>query len=180
VLFSWLFVGLPAGQQTVNWKAKHLPIVDIYSTPPDDGLQICPKHIEVDWQNKLVINSASSWFLLHRSLLRVCCYLRWQTSSLSLSHTHTHTHTHKRNIRCFRFINVVRTTALYNLESKTLKVKLFFSTRWRHVWRTAPLILNFGTRRMWVVIYTSRPLHVRKGPWYPLNWGEGGGGGFNF
>jgi len=37
----------------------------IYSIPPHDGLQICPKHVEVDWRNKLRINSASSWFLLH-------------------------------------------------------------------------------------------------------------------
>jgi hypothetical protein len=37
----------------------------IYSIPPEDGLQICPKHIEVDWRNKLRLNSASSWFLLH-------------------------------------------------------------------------------------------------------------------
>ena len=36
-----------------------------YSIPPDDGLQICPKHVEVDWRNKLRINSASSWFSLH-------------------------------------------------------------------------------------------------------------------
>jgi len=34
----------------------------IYSIPPDDGLKICPKHVEVDGQNKLRINSASSWF----------------------------------------------------------------------------------------------------------------------
>ena len=36
--------------------------------PPDDGLQICPKHVEVDWRNKLRINSASSWFSLHRCI----------------------------------------------------------------------------------------------------------------
>jgi len=30
---------------------------------------ICgPKHVEVDWQNTLRINSASSWFLLHRCI----------------------------------------------------------------------------------------------------------------
>ena len=34
--------------------------------PPDDGLQLCPKHIEFDWRDKLRIDSASSWFLLHR------------------------------------------------------------------------------------------------------------------
>ena len=38
----------------------------IYNIPRDDGLQICPKHVEVDWRNKLSINSASSWFSLHR------------------------------------------------------------------------------------------------------------------
>jgi hypothetical protein len=38
----------------------------IYSIPPDDGLQICPKRVEVDWRNKQRINGASSWFLLHR------------------------------------------------------------------------------------------------------------------
>jgi hypothetical protein len=37
----------------------------IYSIPPDDGLNIWPKHVEVDWRNKLRINIASSWFLLH-------------------------------------------------------------------------------------------------------------------
>ena len=35
---------------------------------PDDGLQICQKHVEADWWNKLRINSASSWFLLHRCI----------------------------------------------------------------------------------------------------------------
>jgi len=28
--------------------------------------QLCPKHIEVEWRNKLRINRASSWLLLHR------------------------------------------------------------------------------------------------------------------
>ena len=41
----------------------------IYSIPADDGLQMCPTHVEVDLRNKLRINSASSWFLLHRHLL---------------------------------------------------------------------------------------------------------------
>ena len=31
-----------------------------------NGLLICPKHVEVDWRNKLRINSASIWFLLRR------------------------------------------------------------------------------------------------------------------
>jgi len=59
------------GQQTVNWKEQHVPTVVYTHThthiiPPDDGLQIFPKHVEVDWRNKLRINNASSWFLLHR------------------------------------------------------------------------------------------------------------------
>ena len=37
----------------------------LYIIPPDDELQICPKHVEVDGLNKLRINSASSLFSLH-------------------------------------------------------------------------------------------------------------------
>jgi hypothetical protein len=37
------------GQQTVNLNTQQVPIiVYIYSTPPNEGLQICPKHVEVD------------------------------------------------------------------------------------------------------------------------------------
>ena len=50
-------------------KAQHAPVVVyIHSTPPADGLQICPKHVEVHRRNKLRINSASSWFVLHRCI----------------------------------------------------------------------------------------------------------------
>ena len=44
-----------------------LPIVVRYkySVPQVDGLQICPKHVEVDWRNKLRVNIAWSWSLLH-------------------------------------------------------------------------------------------------------------------
>jgi len=44
----------------------------IYSIPPDDGLQICPKHVAVDWRNKLRVYTASSWFLLHRYWYALC------------------------------------------------------------------------------------------------------------
>jgi hypothetical protein len=50
VLFSW---------QSVGWVGMEL-------VPPDDGLQMCMKRVEVDWRNKLRINCASNWFLLHR------------------------------------------------------------------------------------------------------------------
>ena len=62
---------------SVCWPTEQqVPIVlyiyiYIYSLPPDDGLQICPKHVEVDWHNKLRINSASSWFSLYRLDLHV-------------------------------------------------------------------------------------------------------------
>jgi hypothetical protein len=61
-------------QLTVCWpgtdsqlkSTTHTNILYIYSIPPDDWLQICPKHVEVDRWNKLRISSALSWFLLHR------------------------------------------------------------------------------------------------------------------
>jgi len=38
----------------------------LYSIPPDDGLQICPKHVEANWRNELRIKiAASSWLSLH-------------------------------------------------------------------------------------------------------------------
>jgi len=45
-------------------KHNTYQLLCIYSAPPDDGLQICPKHVEVEWRKKLRINSASSWFSL--------------------------------------------------------------------------------------------------------------------
>ena len=67
MLFSWLSVPSQSCQQTFNWEPQHVTIVVyiyiyIYSIPPDDGLQTYPKHIEIDWGNKLRINSASCWF----------------------------------------------------------------------------------------------------------------------
>jgi len=56
-------------QSTVQHNTYHL--LCIYSIPPDDGLQICPKHVEFNWRNKLRINSASSCFLSHRSILKL-------------------------------------------------------------------------------------------------------------
>jgi len=43
------------GQQTTK-KHDTYRLFYIYSIPPDDGLQICPKHVEFDWHNKLMIN----------------------------------------------------------------------------------------------------------------------------
>ena len=50
----------PANRQSAK-KHNMYQLSYIYSIPPDDGLI----HVEFDWRNKLKINSASSWFLLH-------------------------------------------------------------------------------------------------------------------
>jgi len=55
-------------QSTKKHNTNQLLYIYKYSIPPDDGLQICPKYIEVDWRNKLSINSAWSWFLLQRNI----------------------------------------------------------------------------------------------------------------
>jgi hypothetical protein len=47
-------------------KHNTYQLLYIYIIPPDDGLQVCPKHVEVDCRNKLRINSASCWVSLHR------------------------------------------------------------------------------------------------------------------
>ena len=49
-------------------KHNMYQLLYIYSIPPDDGLQICPKYVEVDWRNKLRINTASSWLSWHGSI----------------------------------------------------------------------------------------------------------------
>ena len=64
VLFSWLSI-VWVGMEQSTKKHSTYQLLYIYSIPPDDGLQICPKHVEVDWWNKLRINSVSSWFSLH-------------------------------------------------------------------------------------------------------------------
>ena len=55
---------------SANWQLTEehntYRLLYIYSIPPNDGLQICPKHVEVYWRNKLRINSVSGWFLLCR------------------------------------------------------------------------------------------------------------------
>jgi hypothetical protein len=42
----------------------------MYSKSPDDGLQICPKRVEIYCWNELRINSASSWFSLQTDISR--------------------------------------------------------------------------------------------------------------
>jgi len=63
---DYLLARLANRQSTEQHNTYHS--LYIYSVPPDDGLQMCPKHVEVDWRNKLRINNASSWFVLHRNI----------------------------------------------------------------------------------------------------------------
>ena len=85
VIFSWLSVGRvdlePACRQSTE-QHNTCQLLYIYSIPHDDGLQICPKHVEVDWRNKLIINSASSSSLLQSSvvtspLVKKAIILKW-------------------------------------------------------------------------------------------------------
>jgi len=77
------------GQQTVNKKNDTNQLLYIYSIPPGDGLQICPKHVEVDWRNELRINNTWSWFSLHRCLLSAvwACAIRAESQQHALSTT---------------------------------------------------------------------------------------------
>jgi hypothetical protein len=65
---AWRYIPDGVNRQSTK-KHNTYQLLYIYSIPPDVGLQICPKHVEVDWRNKLRINSASSWFSLHRGIL---------------------------------------------------------------------------------------------------------------
>jgi hypothetical protein len=49
---------IPTLPTDTQLKHNMSQLLYIYSIPPDDGLQICPKHGEVDGRNKLRINSA--------------------------------------------------------------------------------------------------------------------------
>ena len=55
----------PANRLSTEKHNTYQLLYILYSIPPDDGVQICPKHVEADWRNKLRINSASTWFSLH-------------------------------------------------------------------------------------------------------------------
>jgi len=62
----------PAGRPTdsqLKSAARTNCCIYSYSIPPDDGLQIRPKYVEIDWRNKLGINSAWSWFSSHGHFL---------------------------------------------------------------------------------------------------------------
>ena len=48
----------------------------------DDGLQTCPKHVEVGRRNELWINNASSWFSLHGGIISWNCIVDRKTAKL--------------------------------------------------------------------------------------------------
>jgi len=72
-------------------KHNAYQLLYIYSIPPDDGLQICPKYVEVGWRNKLRINSASSWCSLHGFI---------EVHGQQNIKKHTHTKVHRYNSTC--------------------------------------------------------------------------------
>jgi hypothetical protein len=62
-LFNFSLFPFQTGKQSTR-KYNTYKLLYIYNIPPDDGLQICPKHVEVEWRNKLRINNASIWLSL--------------------------------------------------------------------------------------------------------------------
>jgi len=46
-MWRWNFHLNPVNRQSTE-KHNTYQLLYIYSIPPDDGLQICPKHVEVD------------------------------------------------------------------------------------------------------------------------------------
>ena len=78
----WLF--LTASKQSTQ-KHNTYQLLYIYSIPPDDGLQICPKHVKVQWRNKLRIKDASSWFSLQTDR----SYLFFYTISIAVIWTNS-------------------------------------------------------------------------------------------
>jgi hypothetical protein len=77
-------IGTCCANRQSNKKHNTYQLLYIYSIPPDNGLQIFPKHVDVYWRNKLRINSASSWFPLHRDITIVVrlmpLHIWWQIS----------------------------------------------------------------------------------------------------
>ena len=61
----------PANRQS-NEKHNTYQLLYIDRIIRDDELQMCPKHVEVDWQNKLRINTLSVCFLPHRCIETHC------------------------------------------------------------------------------------------------------------
>jgi hypothetical protein len=53
---------LPTASQHKHMTCTNYCIYRI--VPPDDEQQACSKHVEVNYWNKLKLNSASSWFIL--------------------------------------------------------------------------------------------------------------------
>jgi len=101
---------------TFCWPAsRYIYQLYIYSIPPDDGLQICPKHVEVDWRNKLTINSASSWFLLPR-------YIEMYGKKKNEKK--------KGNVLCFHGSRGYANALQWNF-ARTFSVSLFDTTRQR-------------------------------------------------
>ena len=74
-LDALLFLSLfrqPANRQSTE-KHNMYQLLQTHSIPPDDGLQICPKHVEVDFKVTLCINNIQHFNmqLMHTTLKNV-------------------------------------------------------------------------------------------------------------
>jgi hypothetical protein len=68
IRFFWPCISIHLNRDSQLKSTKRTSCCIYTCIPPENGLKIYTKPVEVDWRNKLRINSASSWFLLHRSV----------------------------------------------------------------------------------------------------------------
>ena len=113
-------------------------------------LKICPKHVEDDWQNKLRINSASSWFLLHGSIITVCAIETCNDSQISYRRRRRRRRrrkkkkkknwdSKKRNLRTVPFLVITQwveviffTTTRCVITQKSTFLSYFAAEAWNH------------------------------------------------
>jgi len=128
----------PVNRQSTE-KYNTYQMLYIYSTPPGDGLQICPKHVEVFWRNKLRINSAASWSLLHR-----CIEMHGQQNKKRETMFHTHTK-NSQNYEYNCVWDLCSSRVLRSVESRKREHLICIATEvWSHAHRFVCFyLLNF-------------------------------------
>jgi len=102
VRLCWLVVGkigIGSYQQPVSINAWYTNCCIYSEVPPDGEQRACSKHVEVNYWNKLKVNSASNWVLLygyldefHANAIRTNTHACYVFSVLMHDHHH-HTDT---------------------------------------------------------------------------------------
>jgi hypothetical protein len=104
--------------------------------PPDDGLLASPIHVEVQWLNKLKINSASGWF--HYTHISRCCTvnktlknivsrsLYWPLSRLTVDFTGI-------SIPQVQWSSYKRISSLNILKTEVADTSDNFKATWHHI-----------------------------------------------